>query len=127
MDDISCYRCRLFYLRPSDDPLLQAGAACDALAGTEGVLLAAPATAHSIHLIYSLNYLSFEIITELLEELGFELDRSILLGLRNTVFEFLDDNALDHMHINNPDLEIPCESVTHVPHQSPDKYWDDYH
>ena len=128
MDDISSYRCRLFYLRPSADPALQAEAACEVLAGTEGVLLAAPTTKHSIHLIYSLNHLSFEILTELLTELGFELDKSILLGLRNTVFQFLDDNALDHMQTSNPDFEIPCESVTQeVPHQSPDKYWEDYH
>ena len=127
MDDISCYRCRLFYLRPSDDPALQAEAACEVLTGTEGVLLAAPATKHSIHLIYSLNHLSFELLTELLTELGFEFDTSILLGLRNTVFQFLEDNALDHMHQDVPDLEIPCESTTQVPHQSPDKYWEDYH
>ena len=127
MDDISCYRCRLFYLRPSTDPTLQAEAACEVLAGTEGVLLAAPASEHSIHLIYSLNHLSFELLTDLLIELGFELDKSVLLCLRNTIFQFLEDNALDNMHVNVSDFEIPCESASHIPHQSADKYWDDYH
>lgn len=126
MDDISCYRCRLFYLRPSDNPARQASAACEVLAGTEGVLLAAPTTNHSIHLIYSLNHLSFEILSDLLTELGFELDKSILLCLRNTIFQFLEDNARDNMHVDIADFEIPCGSASDLPHQSPDSYWDDY-
>ncbi|MCP4430129.1 MAG: hypothetical protein GY806_04045 [Gammaproteobacteria bacterium] len=126
MDDISCYRCRLFYLRPSTNPDKQAEAACEVLAGTEGVLLAAPTSAQSIHLIYSLNHLSFELLTDLLTELGFELDKSILLCLRNTIFQFLEDNARENMHVNVADFEVPCESSNQVPNQSTDKYWDDY-
>ncbi len=126
MDDISCYRCRLFYLRPSNSPARQAPAACEVLAGTEGVLLAAPGTAHSIHLIYSLNHLSFEILSDLLTELGFELDKSILLCLRNTIFHFLDDNARENLSIDVADFEIPCGSVTELPSQTAENYWDDY-
>lgn len=125
MEDITSYRCRLFYLRPSADPARQADAACEVLAGTEGVLLAAPATEHSIHLIYSLNFLSFELITELLTELGFELDRSILVCLRNTIFQFLDDNAMDNMDINIADFEEDCPPST-IPHETTDKYWEEY-
>ena len=127
MDDISCYRCRLFYLRPSSNPTRQAPAACEVLAGTEGVLLAAPTTDHSVHVIYSLNHLSFEILSDLLTELDFELDKSILLCLRNTIFQFLEENARDNMHINVEEFEIPCGSSAELPHQTPDKYWDDYH
>ena len=126
MDDTECYRCRLFYLRQSTDPKKQADAACKVLAGTEGVILAAPASENSIHLIYSLNHLSFELLTELLNELGFELDNSILSSLRKTLFQFLEDNARDHMQIDVIDLQQHCESPPTVPHQSSDKYWDDY-
>lgn len=127
MDDIECYRCRLFYLRQSADPRKQADAACEVLAGTEGVVLAAAATKHSIHLIYSLNNLSFELLTDLLTELGFELEDSILLSLRKTIFQFLDDNARDNMHIDVTEFQEHCESHQTLPHQTSDKYWDDYH
>lgn len=126
MDDIECYRCRLFYLRQSADPKKQARAACEVLAGIEGVVLAAAASQYSIHLIYSLNHLSFELLTELLAELGFELEDSMLLTLRKTIFQFLDDNARDNMHIDVTEFQEHCDSPAAVPHQTSDKYWDDY-
>ena len=127
MDDTECYRCRLFYLRQSADPSKQAEAACEVLAGTKGVILAAPASRYSIHLIYSLNHLSFELLTDLLDELGFELDNSILLSLRKTIFQFLEDNARDNMHIDVTEFQHECEDHPAIPHESCDKYWDDYH
>ena len=126
MDDSECYRCRLFYLRQSADRSKQAEAACEVLAGTEGVLLAAPASENSIHLIYSLNHLSFELLTDLLTELGFELDSSILLSLRNTIFQFLEENARDNMHIDVTEFQDHCDSPHCIPHQTCDKYWEDY-
>ncbi len=126
MEDIENYRCRLFYLRQSTDPEKQAEAACEVLAGTEGVVLAAAASQHSIYLIYSLNYLSFELLTDLLTELGFELEDSFLLSLRKTIFQFLDDNARDNMHIDVTRLQEHCDATSVIPHQTSDKYWDDY-
>jgi len=126
MDDTECYRCRLFYLRQSADPSKQAEAACEVLAGIKGVILAAPATHNSIHLIYSLNHLSFELLTDLLDELGFELDNSILLSLRKTIFQFLEDNARDNMHIDITEFEEECDDHPTIPQESCDKYWDDY-
>ncbi len=126
MDDIECYRCRRFYLRQSVDPKKQAEAACEVLAGTEGVVLAAAASQNSIHLIYSLNHLSFELLTDLLTELGFELEDSILLSLRKTIFQFLDDNARDNMHIDVTEFQEDCDAPNEMPHQTSDKYWDDY-
>ncbi len=126
MDDIECYRCRLFYLRKSADSRKQAEAACEVLAGTEGVVLAAPASKHSIHLIYSLNHLSFELLTDLLTELGFELDDSILLGLRKTIFQFLEDNARDNMPIDVTEFQEDSDTPEELPHPTADKYWEDY-
>ena len=126
MDDIGSYRCRLFYLRQSADPAQQAETACEVLAGTEGVILAAATSHNSIHLIYSLNHLSFELLTDLLAELGFELDNSILLSLRKTIFQFLEDNARDNMHMDVSELEQHFHDHPEIPQQSSDKYWDDY-
>jgi hypothetical protein len=129
MDDTDQYRCRLIYLKPTDDITKQAEAACEAVAGIEGIILAAPSDSHSVHLIYSLNNLSFELLTDLLNELGFELDNSILLGLRNTIFEFLETNVRDNMHIDVTKFQEDSDEdeAADLPRQSSDKYWEDYH
>ena len=129
MDDTDQYRCRLIYLKPTDDITKQAEAACEAVAGVEGIILAAPSDSHSVHLIYSLNNLSFELLTDLLNELGFELDNSILLGLRNTIFEFLETNVRDNMHIDVTKFQEDTDEdeSAGLPRQSSDKYWEDYH
>ena len=127
MEDTDHYRCRLIYLRQSADPLKQAKAACDRLAGIEGVLLAAPSDQYSIHLIYSLDHLSFELVIDLLNELGFEMDDSILLSLKKTIYQYLDTNARENMHIDVTQFEEDQPETPEIPHQSPEKYWDDYH
>ena len=130
MQDTDHYRCRLIYLQEAADTSKQADAACDALAGIEGILLAAPADEHSIHLIYSLDHLSFELIIDLLKELEFEIDDSILLTLQKTIYQYLDTNARENMHIDVGQFEQqPPETpaTLEIPHQSPDKYWEDYH
>ena len=127
MDDTDHYRCRLIYLRETADQSKQADAACNSLAGIEGVLLAAPSDQYSIHLIYSLDHLSFELIIDLLNELGFEVDDSILLTLQKTIFQYLDTNARENMHIDVSQFEQEPTETPEIPHQSPDKYWEDYH
>ena len=130
MDDTDHYRCRLIYLRETADQSTQADAACNALAGIEGILLAAPADQYSIHLIYSLDHLSFELIIDLLNELGFEVDDSILLTLQKTIYQYLDTNARENMHIDVSQFEeqpVETAGTPEIPHQSPDKYWEDYH
>lgn len=140
MDDADRYRCRRIYLKPGDDPALQAQAACEALANIEGILLAAPFDTHCIHIIYSLDKLSFEIVIELLNELEFETDDSLLISLRNTIFCFLEDNARDNMHVDVTEYQqdggdsdemerlAGDDDSREIP-QDPDneKYWDDYH
>ena len=127
MDDADRYRCRRIYLKQSDNPAYQADAACDALTNIEGILLAAPFSAHCIHIIYSLDKLTFEIIVELLDELEFETDKSLLLSLRNTIFCFLEDNARDNMHIDVTEFQQDESESADTPQQQDDeKYWDDY-
>jgi hypothetical protein len=129
MEDTDQYRCRLIYLKQTADITKQAQAACEAVSGIEGIILAAPSDSHSVHLIYSLNNLSFELLTDLFNELGFELDNSILLSLRNTIFQFLETNARDNMQIDVTKFQVePGEDDgTSLPCQSSDKYWEDYH
>ena len=128
MDDADRYRCRRIYLKQSDNPAYQAEAACDALTNIEGILLAAPFSAHCVHIIYSLDKLSFEIVVELLDELEFETDKSLLLSLRNTIFCFLEDNARDNMHIDVTEFQQDDSESPDTPQQQDnEKYWDDYH
>lgn len=127
MDDLEHYRCRHIYLKHSDEESKQAAAACTAVAGIEGILLAAPTDIHSIHLVYSLDHFSFELISDLLDELGFECEDSILLSLRSTIYQFLEDNARDHMDIDVASFEEKSSEDHEIPHESPDKYWEDYH
>jgi hypothetical protein len=127
MDDADRYRCRHIYLKQSDNKARQAEAACGALANIEGILLAAPCDQHSIHIIYSLDKLSFEIVIELLNELEFETDKSLLLSLRNTIFCFLEDNARDNMQIDVTEFQKDDDEGHETPPQADDeKYWDDY-
>lgn len=129
MDDTDHYRCRLIYLKQTDDITKQAEAVCESVAGIEGIILAAPSDCHSVHLIYSLNNLSFELLTDLLDELGFELDNSILLSLRSTIFQFLETNVRDNMDIDVTKFQEGSneDEVASLPRQSSDKYWEDYH
>lgn len=127
MDPADCYRCRRIYLKPCDDPAFQAHAACEALSHIEGILLASPFNSHCIHVIYSLDKLSFDIVVELLEELEFETDDSLLISLRNTIFGFLEDNARDNMHIDVTEFQQDDSDTADTPQQTEnEKYWDDY-
>ncbi len=124
MEEATQYRCRLVNLKPSDDPKYQADAACEVLANIDGILLAAPFSKHSVHIIYSLDKLTFEIIIELLDELSFELQDSILITLRNTIYCYLEDNARANMHLDVTEFQEPDENQA-APQDS-DKYWEDY-
>lgn len=126
MDDSDHYRCRLVYLKHSDDPAFQASAACEALLAIDGILLAAQVDDHSVHIIYSLDKLSFELITGLLSELNFELDDSMLITLRNTIYCYLENNARDNMHIDVTDYALDADEIEGKPEADTQKYWDDY-
>ncbi len=125
MEDSNQYRCRLIYLKPSNDPASKAQAASEALAGIEGILLAAEFSQNSIHVIYSLHHLSFDLLTELLAELGFETDNSILISLRNTIYVYLEDNARDNLNFDISEFQEDAETPD-LPSQTEDQYWEDY-
>lgn len=128
MEDADRYRCRRIHLKPGDNPAFQAEAACEALINIEGILLAAPLNTQCIQIIYSLDKLSFEIIVELLNELEFETDTSLLISLRNTIFCYLEDNARDGILADATESESHDDEIADAA-QLPDreKYWDDYH
>lgn len=127
MDNADRYRCRRIHLKQSDNPAYQANAACDALVNIEGILLATPFNDYGIHIIYSLDRLSFEIVIELLNELEFETDNSLLISLRNTIFGFLEDNARDNLHVDVTEFQQDESDDPESSQQKDnDKYWDDY-
>ncbi len=127
MDNADRYRCPRIHLKQSDNPAYQANAACDALVNIEGILLATPFNDNGIHIIYSLDRLSFEIVIELLKELEFETDNSLLISLRNTIFGFLEDNARDNLHIDVTEFQQhESDDPESSQQEDSDKYWDDY-
>ena len=126
MEDADRYRCRHIYLKQSNDPALQADAACAALSNLEGILIAAAHSDYCVHIIYSLDQLTFEIIIELLGELDFELDNNFLRSLRNTIYSYLEDNARDHMQPEQADSHAHEADNTEIPQPDNDQYWEDY-
>ncbi len=127
MEEADNYRCRRIYLKPSDDPAAQAQAACNALANLDGIELAAPHSESSIHIIYALDKISFEMLTEVLDELDFQIDSSILQSLRNTIYHFLDENARDQIATRPDDVDASETESPEVPHSDDEQYWKDYH
>ena len=126
MEDADRYRCRHIYLKQSHDPAMQAESACAALAHLEGILLAAPHSENCVHIIYSLDELTFEIVIELLGELDFELDNSFLRSLRNTIYSYLEDNARDRLQIDRDESQQEESGEPEFPHPDNDQYWEDY-
>ena len=127
MEEAENYRCRRIYLKQSDDPEAQAPAACNALANIDGIELAAAHDEFSIHIIYSLDKVSFEILTELLDELDFQMDTSILLSVRNTIYHYLDENAREQIPTESADSDPAQSDSPDIPRGDDEKYWEDYH
>lgn len=128
MEEADRYRCRRIFLKSNGDPAHQAKAACEALANVDGILLAAPHGNASVHIIYSLDKLSFEIINDLLHELEFETESSLLIRVRDTIFCYLEDNARGDRPFDITEFELDDDDESPaVPQQDEDKYWDDYH
>jgi len=66
-------------------------------------------------------------VVDLLDELGFKTDDSILLTLKKTIYCFLDTNARENMHIDVTQFEEEPADKPDIPQQSSEKYWEDYH
>lgn len=129
MEEAEHYRCRRIYLKPSDNPKYQAHAACEALSGVDGILLAAPYSDEALHIIYCLDDLSFEIVVDLLGELEFEIADSLMMSLRTQLFGYLEDNARDSLHADaaDPTAKDDAGENAGIPHPQDEQYWEDYH
>lgn len=105
----------------------QAKDACAALRSIKGVHDAQPVKNHRLLLTYSLEHLTFELIEDLLSELGFYLDNSVLAVIRRNIFQYLEDNAREKIHLDKQEehkLENPVD--LEIPHDEPEKYWNNY-
>ncbi len=128
MEEAEQYRCRRIFLKSDGDPARQAQAACEALANLDGILLAAPHSNDSVHIVYSLEKLSFEIINDLLHELEFETESSLLIRVRDTIYCYLEDNARGDRPVDISEFVIDDDDESPaMPQPDDDKYWDDYH
>ena len=104
----------------------QATRACDALRNIQGIVQAEPLNSHRIRLSFSLQYLRFSLIEELLEELGFHLDRSLFPGIRRMIYQYLEDNALENLNFEEDEKKLVCRVDTSLTRPEPEKYWTDY-
>lgn len=118
-------RTRLVCLTPNGNKK-QAADACAALLAIKGVHNAKPVKSHRLSLTYSLEHLTFELIEDLLKELGFYLDNSVLSIIRRNIFQYLEDNAREKIHTDEEDQKLICHASTEeIPHE-PEKYWNNY-
>ena len=100
--------------------------ACEALRGIQGVYHAQPVSNYRLTLTYSLEHLSFELIEDLLKELGFYLDTSIFAIIRRNIYQYLEDNAREKLQVNKDKRALVCDIDARLPHDEPEKYWNNY-
>ena len=104
----------------------QAADACAALRGIKGVYDAQPVSSSRLTLSYSLKHLTFELIEELLKELGFYLDDSIPAVIRRNIYQYLEDNAREGIEVIEEDQTLACDIDPKIPHEEQDEYWNNY-
>jgi hypothetical protein len=66
-------------------------------------------------------------VTDLLAELDFEMNDSLLVTLRNTIFCFLEDNARDNMQIDVTQFQRGDSEIEELMQPDSNQYWEDYH
>jgi hypothetical protein len=133
MSDESLIRKRIVCLADNGTQS-QAEEACAALIGIRGVQQARPLSKNRISLIFSLEYLSFELIESLLKELGYTLDHNIFIVIRRHIYQYLEDNAREKMELKRQEEHqqernqqvLMCNIDTDLPHDEPEKYWNNY-
>ena len=125
MVDNPLIRKRMICLKPGIEGN-QAEQACTALRGVKGVFEVRPLSHRRIHLTYTLEMLSFELIEGLLSELGFKLDNSILAKIRRTVYQYLEDNVREKMHVEEEEHALVCQADDGLDQEEPEKYWNNY-
>ena len=125
--DKDSYICqRKVCLARNGDPA-QATEACAVLQGIKGVYQAEPLSKDMLALSYSIKYLSFDLIEALLKELGFYLNDSIPAMLRRTVYQYLENNLREKLHVDEQTRGLACGVESPMPGEEPEKYWNNYH
>ncbi len=125
MDDQAYYRKRMICLARNGDTT-QAHTACEALRSIKGVIEANPISHYRLTLTYSLQNLTFELIENLLKELGYYLDDSVFALIRRNIYQYLEDNAREKIHVDEEKHKLICDVDSELPHEEPDKYWHNY-
>lgn len=125
MQDPQHIRKRLVCLTRTGSPT-QAEEACKALRGVHGIVDVRPLNHHRLQLTYSLEFLTFELIEELLRELGFYLDNSIFSVIRRNIYQYLEDTAREKIHVEEEQRKLVCEIDTETVADEPEKYWNNY-
>jgi hypothetical protein len=118
-------RKRMVCLVP-DEQQSTAMEACVALRSIQGVHDAQVISDHRLSLTYSLEHLSFELVEELLRELGYFLDDSMFSKVRRTIYQYLEDNVREKLHVDEEKQALVCEIDAELPHDEPEKYWNNY-
>ncbi len=104
----------------------QAADACAALRGIKGVYDAQPISSSRLTLSYSLEHLTFELVEELLKELGFFLDKSIPAMIRRNIYQYLEDNAREKIEVIEENQTLVCDIDPELPREELDEYWNNY-
>jgi hypothetical protein len=125
MDESPYIRKRLVCLKRSGDAS-QAAEACVALRGIKGVVDAHPVNHHRLQLTYSLEHLTFELIEELLKELGFYLDNSLFSYIRRNIYQYLEDTAREKIQVDEGKHSLMCQVDPQNLQDEPEKYWNNY-
>ena len=126
MDDAS-YICRRKVCLADNGDQALATEACAALLGIQGVFGAVPISPTSLELSYSIKHLSFDLIEELLKELGFYLDNSVMAILRRNIYQYLEDNLRERLRVDEEGQALACDAES--PQEEgpePEKYWSNY-
>ena len=125
MDDQLHIRKRMICLARNGDPS-QAAEACTALRSIKGVMEAYPVSDYRLYLTYSLQDLTFELIESLLRELGYFLDDSVFAMIRRNIYQYLEDNAREKIHVDQEKQKLLCDVDVESPQEEPEKYWHNY-
>lgn len=124
MDQNEYIRTRNVCLKKTTDG--QASRACTILQNVNGIVHVSPINKHRIKLTYTLELLSFELIEDLLKELGFDLDLSIPAYLRRYYYQYVEDNLREDLEVNEEKHELVCSLDEHDANGK-EEYWDQYH
>ena len=125
MEEQELIRKRLVCLRRDGGPT-QAVEACANLKGIKGVIDARPVNEHRLSLTYSLEFLTFELIEDLLRELGFYLDDSLFAVIRRNIYQYLEDTAREKIHVDEESHKLVCQVDSEATQDEPEKYWNNY-